>query len=88
MFILRDFLQFDIYIFYVSIHCGFIQDTWGGKKKKIKIDILFAVLLDNDTENTSIMQINLVERCDRLMLTILLSNFKAVSHFSFIFVRT
>lgn len=55
----------------------------------MEIGILFAVLLlDNDTENTSIMQINLVERCDRLMLTILLSNFKAISHFSLIFVST
>lgn len=55
----------------------------------MEIGILFAALfLDNDTENTSIMQINLVERCDRLMLTILLSNFKAKSHFSLIFVST
>lgn len=54
----------------------------------MEIGILFAVLhLDNDTENTSIMQINLVERRDRLMLTILLSNFKAVSHFSLTFVK-
>lgn len=55
----------------------------------MEISILFAVLLlDNDIENTSIMQINLLERCDRLMLTVLLSNFKAVSHSSLTFVST
>ena len=48
----------------------------------MEIGILFAVLLlDNDIENTSIVQINLLGRCDRLMLTVLLSNFKAVSFF-------
>lgn len=54
----------------------------------MEFGILFVVLLlDNDTENTSIMQINLVERCDRLMLAILLSNFKAISHFFFNFCK-
>lgn len=55
----------------------------------MEISILFAVLLlDNDIENTSIMQINLLERCDRLMLTVSLSNFKAVSHSSLTLVST
>lgn len=89
MLILSDFLWFDIYVFYVSIYCGFIQDFWrGGEGKDGNWYSFAALLLDNDTENTSIMQINLGERCDRLMLTILLSNFKAISHFSLIFVST
>lgn len=50
--------------------------------------ILFAVLLpDNDVENTFIMQINLLERCNRLMLTVC-CHFKAISHFSLTFIST
>lgn len=37
----------------------------------MEIGILFAfLLLDKDVENTSIVQINLLERRDRLMLTV------------------
>lgn len=86
MFILKDLFA----VGQLSFLC--LNTLWFYTRylgEKMEIGSLFAVLpLDNSTENTSIMQINLVEKCDRLMLTILLSNFKEVSHFSLTFVST
>lgn len=87
VFILGDFCILTIKLS-MSQYVVILYKIFGGGEK-MEISILFAVLLlDNDIENTSIMQINLLERCDRLMLTVLLSNFKAVSHSSLTFVST